>query len=171
MKIRKLALLGLLTAVALTIYLVEAQIPPVVPVPGVKLGLSNIVTVFAVFFLGWKEGAGVLAARIFLGSVFAGNFSAILYSAAGGVLAIGVTIALRRVLKKDQIFVAGALGAAAHALGQMAVAVAVSGTPGLLIFLPVTILSGLVTGCFTGACAQILVKRGGKLWKTFSEWI
>ncbi len=61
MRARRVALLGLLTAIALSIFMLEAQIPPVVPIPGVKLGLSNIVTVFTVFALGGREGAAVLA--------------------------------------------------------------------------------------------------------------
>ena len=167
MKTKKLAVLGLLSAIALTIFMVENQIPPLFPLPGIKLGLSNIVTVFAVFFLGAKEGIAVLAVRIFLGAVFAGNFSTILYSAAGGALAILVTVAAKRILKPEQIWVAGCLGAIAHSIGQMAVAVAVTGTPGLLAWLPVMILCSIVTGCFTGLCAQYLVKRGKTLWKTF----
>ena len=67
MKTRKMVLLGLLTAIALTIFMLEAQIPAPVPIPGVKLGLANIVTVFTVFLLGPGEGCLVLAARIFLG--------------------------------------------------------------------------------------------------------
>ena len=76
-KTRKLTTLGLLTAIALTIFMVEARIPAIVPLPGVKLGLANIVTVFTVFALGPRDGVLVLAARIFLGAVFAGNFSTI----------------------------------------------------------------------------------------------
>lgn len=167
MKTKKLAVLGLLSAIALTIFMVENQIPPLVPLPGIKLGLSNIVTVFAVFFLGAKEGIAVLAVRIFLGAVFAGNFSTILYSAAGGALAILATIGAKSILKPDQIWVAGCLGAIAHSIGQMVVAVAVTGTPGVLAWLPIMILCSMVTGCFTGLCAQYLVKRGKNLWKTF----
>ena len=100
MKTKKLTLLALLTAIALTIFMVEAQIPPLVPIPGIKLGLANIVTVFAVFALGPMDAVLVLAARIFLGAVFAGNFSTIFYSAAGGALAIAVTILLRIILTK-----------------------------------------------------------------------
>ena len=77
MKTRKLTLLALLTAIALTIFMVEAQIPALVPIPGIKLGLANIVTVFAVFALGPKDAVLILSARIFLGAVFAGNFSTI----------------------------------------------------------------------------------------------
>lgn len=165
MKARKPALLGLLTAVALTIFLVEAQLPPVLPVPGVKLGLANIVTVFTVFALGPGEGILVLAARIFLGAVFCGNFSSILYSTAGGACAIAVTIALRRILTRKQLFVAGCLGAMAHSVGQIAMAALVLGTASVFVYLPVLLTVSLVTGLFTGLCAQFLVDRGN-LWKT-----
>ena len=87
MKTKKLTAMALLTAVALIIFVVEAQIPALVPIPGIKLGLANIVTVFTVFAIGAKEGAAVLFVRVFLGAVFAGNFSTILYSGAGGLCA------------------------------------------------------------------------------------
>ena len=166
MKTRRLVLLALLTAIALTIFMLEAQIPAPVPVPGVKLGLSNIVTVFTVFLLGPKEGVLVLAARIFLGAVFAGNFSTVLYSAAGGTLAILATIGMKHILKENQLWVAGCAGVAAHSIGQMIVAVWVSGTPGLLAYLPILIAVSLVTGLFTGLCAQFLLNRGKNFWKT-----
>ena len=166
MKTKRIALLGLLTAIALTIFMIEAQIPAVIPIPGVKLGLSNIVTVFAVFTLGPWDGVAVLACRIFLGAVFAGNFSTILYSAAGGFLSILVTIGLRKVLKENQIWAAGCLGAIAHSVGQMIAAIAITRTPGLLVYLPVLVIISIFTGLFTGFCAQLLIKRGGTRWKT-----
>lgn len=167
MRTKRIALLGLLTAIALTIFMIEAQIPPVVPIPGVKLGLSNIVTVFAVFALGPGEGAAVLACRVFLGAVFAGNFSTIFYSASGGLLAILVTIGLRRILRENQLWFAGCLGAAAHSVGQMGAAIALTRTPALIVYLPIMVGISIFTGLFTGFCAQLLVNRGGKLWKTF----
>ena len=167
MKTRKITLMALLTAIALTIFMIEAQIPALVPIPGIKLGLANIVTVFAVFALGSREAAMILFARIFLGAIFAGNFSTILYSGAGGLLAILVTIGLRRILTVKQLWVAGALGAIAHSVGQMATAVAVTATLGLLAYLPVMIICSIITGIFTGLCAQLLLNRGNNLWKTF----
>ena len=166
MKTRKMVLLGLLTAIALTIFMLEAQIPAPVPIPGVKLGLSNIVTVFTVFTIGPGAGVAVLFCRIFLGAVFAGNFSTILYSAAGGGCAILVTIGLRKILKENQLWAAGCLGAIAHSVGQMIAAIAITRTAGLLVYLPVMVIISIFTGLFTGLCAQNLVKRGGKLWKT-----
>ena len=169
MKTKKLVLLALLDAIALTIFIVEAQIPALVPIPGIKLGLSNIVTVFTVFTIGPWEGAAVLFVRIFLGAVFAGNFSSILYSAAGGLCAISATMLLRKILSKKQLWVAGCLGAIAHSVGQMAMAIFVTGTPSIAIYLPVMIACSIVTGLFTGLCAQVLVDRGGKLWKITSK--
>lgn len=169
MKTKKLTRMALLTAIALTIFLVEAQIPAVVPLPGVKLGLSNIVTVYAVFAIGPGEAAAILFCRVFLGSVFAGNFSSILYSIAGGTLAILVTILLRRILTNRQLWVAGSLGAAAHSIGQMCMAVFVTGTPSIVVYLPALVGISIVTGLFTGLCAQFLVNRGKDLWKTTSN--
>ena len=167
MKTKKLALMALLTAIALTIFMVEAQIPPLVPLPGVKIGLSNIVTVFAVFAMGPKEAASILFARIFLGAVFAGNFSTILYSGAGGLCAIAVTIGLRKILSVQQLWVAGALSAIGHSIGQMAMAIAVTATPSLAAYLPIMIVCSVITGVFTGLCAQLLLNRGKEIWKTF----
>ena len=168
MKTKKLTLMALLTAIALTIFMIEAQIPPVVPLPGVKLGLANIITVFAVFALGPREAASILFCRIFLGAVFAGNFSTIFYSAAGGTLAILATILLRRVLTNKQLWVAGAIGAVAHSVGQVGMAIFITGTPGIIVYLPPLICISIATGCFTGLCAQFLVNRGN-LWKIISN--
>jgi len=166
MKVRKLTQLALLSAIALTIFMVEAQIPPLAPIPGIKLGLANIVTVFAVFAMGSKEGSLILTVRVFLGAVFSGQMSTIFYSAAGGLLAILATIGLKRILKQNQLWIAGCIGAVAHSIGQMAAAIAISGTPSLALYLPVMILCGLASGLFTGLCAQLLVNRGKDIWKT-----
>ena len=168
MKTRKLTTLSLLCAIALTIFMLEAQIPPLVPIPGIKLGLANIITVFAVFALGPKEAAAVLFVRIFLGAVFAGNFSTIFYSAAGGACAILTTIGLKYILTKKQLWIAGCLGAVAHSIGQVAMAMMITATPGLILYLPPLICISIVTGLFTGLCAQYLVNRGN-LWKTISN--
>lgn len=166
MKTKKIVQLALLTAVALILFVIEAQIPAIVPIPGVKIGLANIVTVFAVFAVGSKQAAAVLFCRVFLGAVFAGNFSTIFFSAAGGACAIAATIGLKRVVTRRQLWVAGCLGAIAHSIGQMAAAVAITQTPSLLLYLPVLIAISVVTGCFTGLCAQVMLNRGDKLWKT-----
>ena len=159
MKSRRLALSAVLAAIALTIFVLEAQIPLPLPVPGLKLGLSNVVTLFALAVLGWREAMVILLVRIVLGNIFTAQIMALLYSLASGLLSFAVMALLLRVLKRSQLWVAGVFGGIAHNLGQMAVAVAVTGTPALLMYLPVLLLCGIVTGAFTGLCAQLLRNR------------
>ena len=85
MNIRRLTELALLSAVALIIFVIELRIPNPFPIPGVKLGLANIVTVYAVFRCKPSETAMIVAVRLLLGAVFSGNPSALLYSAAGAI--------------------------------------------------------------------------------------
>ncbi len=156
---RRLAWCALLTAIALTIFVLEGQIPLSFRVPGMKLGLSNLVTLYALFALGWKEALGILLVRIFLGNVFAGNLMAMLYSLSGGLVSFSAMALLRRVVREKQIWVCGTLGGIAHNLGQLSAAALISETSGLLLYLPVLILCGMVTGAFTGLCAQLLLQR------------
>ena len=158
-KTNRIALSGLLVALMLVLGFIESLIPVAAAVPGIKLGLSNIVTVWAVFTMGPKKAALILTARVFLGAVFSGQMSTILYSGAGGALAIGITILSRKFLTMKQIWVAGVLGSIAHCVGQMAVAIGVTLTPGLAAYLPVMIGIGIFTGAFTGLCAQFLTER------------
>ena len=144
---------ALLTAVALTIFMVEAQIPAPVPIPGIKLGLANIVTLYALFVLGPWDALGILLAR------FAGNMMVLLYSLAGGLLCWAISCGLKKIMTLRQIWLCSIFGAIAHNLGQMAVAVVITRTPGLLVYLPALMLSGVIAGAFTGWAAQFLVHR------------
>ena len=103
---RRITLLALLTAIALTIFLVEAQLPVLIPIPGVKLGLANIVTVYAMFVLGPFDALLILCARVFLGAVFSGQMMTLLFSAGGGLLSWLVLLLLRRLLTPGQIWLA-----------------------------------------------------------------
>ena len=159
MRTRRLTRDAMLTGVALIIFTIEAQIPPLTSVPGIKMGLANIITVYAAFAIGPADAAMILAARVLLGSVIAGNLSTLMYSAAGGLMCLAVMLGLRRALTEKQMWVASVIGAAAHNAGQIAVAIAVTGTPALLAYLPVLLMSGMIAGLFTGLCAQALVNR------------
>ena len=159
MSAKRITTMGLLTAVALIIFVIEAQIPPMAPVPGVKLGLANIITVYAMFALGPRDTFMILMVRIVLGSVFAGSLMSMLFSLGGGICCFLVMLLLRRILSQDQIWICSVIGAMAHGIGQMAVTVAVYRTGQLLIYLPVLMLSGMIAGAFTGMFAQLVVKR------------
>ena len=114
MKIKTMTRMALLSAIALTIFWVEAQIPMPISVPGVKLGLANVVTVYAVFSLGAWEAGGILLVRVLLGSLFTGQMMSLLYSAVGGVLALLTALGLKRILTGTQIWVASCFSAVAH---------------------------------------------------------
>lgn len=163
MDTKKLTRMALLTALALIIFIVEAQIPSPVPIPGVKLGLANIVTVYAMFALSPWQALAILLCRVFLGSVFSGQPMTLFYSLGGGLLCWFIMLLLRRVLTKKQIWAASVFGAIFHNAGQIAVAIAITRTPGLVAYLPILTVSGVLTGAFTGLCAQFLLERLDKL--------
>lgn len=159
MPLKKLTFMALLTAIALTIFLVEAQIPAPVPIPGIKLGLSNIVTVYAIFALGPAEACMILLVRVVLGCLCSGQVMALLYSLAGGVFCLAAMLLLRRFVTERQIWVCSVVGAMFHNLGQILAAILITRTPALIVYLPVLVLSGLIAGLFTGLAAQFLLRR------------
>lgn len=159
MRTKRLALCALYTAIALTIFVLEAQIPPLLPIPGMKLGLSNIVTLFALCSLGGKEAFAILLIRIVLGNLATGQVAAIFYSLGGGMLSFFVMLLSARIVKTSQLWVVGVLGGLAHNIGQTCVAVLITQTVGLFVYLPVLLLCGIVTGALTGLCTQILQNR------------
>ena len=165
MKLKKLLYLSLLTAISLILFVVESQIPAPVPVPGVKLGLGNIIVVAVLFCYGRREALAVLLLKVLLSAVFAGNLGALLYSLTGGLLSWAGMCLLKGLLSPKQLWVASVLGAMLHNLGQLLAALAVTRTPGLLAYLPVLLLSGMITGFFTGVAAQLVVQRLDKLKK------
>ena len=151
--------LALLTAIALTIFLVEAQIPALTTIPGVKLGLANIVTVYTMFVLGPGDALLVLCARVFLGAVFSGQMMTLLYSAAGGLLSWCVLCLLRRLLAGEQIWLASPVSAVFHNVGQLLAAAAVMRTWAVMAYLPYLVLAAVLAGLFTGVAAQTLIRR------------
>ena len=159
MDTKRITRLALLTALALILFTVEAQIPPPVPIPGVKLGLANIITVYAMFRFGPRDTLLILLTRVLLGSFVTGAVSALIFSLSGGLLCYLVMLALRRVLTERQIWVCGVIGTVTHNIGQVLACVAVYQTTAVLAYLPPLLLSGIVTGLFTGLAATYLLKR------------
>ena len=156
---RRITLLALLTAIALTIFMIEAQLPALAPIPGIKLGLANVVTLYAVFTLGPGDALLILAARVFLGAVFAGQMMTLLYSGAGGLLAWCVMVLLSKLVTKKHLWLCSPIAAIFHNLGQLLAAAAVMKTWVVMSYFPFLLISGVVTGLFTGLCAQFLIRR------------
>ena len=159
LKGKRLTAMALLTAVALIMFTVEAQIPPPVPIPGVKLGLANIITVYAMFSLGPRDTLLILLARVVLGSMFSSAAITLIYSLSGGLLCYLAMLLLRKLLTLRQIWVCGVIGAIFHNVGQTLAAICIYQSLSVAVYFPLLVISGVVTGLFTGLCAQFLVQR------------
>ena len=156
---KQLTLCALLTAMALALSYIENFLPLslAIPVPGIKLGLANIVTLFALYALGPAQALMILLARCFLGAMFAGNMNALIFSLLGGVSAMLVEILLCR-LPKLSVYGVSIGGAAAHNCGQVAAAVLTLGNGAPLYYLPILLGVSLATGALTGLLSACLFR-------------
>lgn len=160
---KRLALGAVLAALALGLSTVENLFPVtlLIPLPGVKLGLANIVTVFALYTLGAPSAVLILVARCVLGAIFAGNFNALLFSLLGGLTAMVVMIALKQ-CRKLTLYGVSIGGAAAHNIGQIGAAMITLGSVNVLGYLPFLLVVSVFTGALTGF-VSILLQRAMKI--------
>lgn len=159
MSAKKLTQLSLLTAAAMILYIIELRLPNPVPIPGVKLGLANIITVVAVYRFKPQEVSMVVAVRIILGAVFAGNLSALIFSAFGAVFCLCGMIAVRKLFSEKMLPLGSVLGAMFHNIGQMTAAVWIMRSMSVLVYLPILMVVGCLAGLFTGICAKEVERR------------
>lgn len=163
LKWKQLAAAGMLTAAALIVFVIEAQIPPIVPIPGIKLGLSNVVTLAAIRMVGKVWGSAVHILRIVLGSLFTGQAVSFLYSISGGVCCLLVMLLLTSFLSNRWLWLISAISAVVHAGAQLVTAAIVMWTKSVLVYAPLILISAIVTGVFTGLCVQFLFKKQPRL--------
>lgn len=156
---KQLTLCAVLTAMALGLSYLENLFPLAlaIPLPGVKLGLANIVTLFALYALGAGQAMAILLARCILGSIFAGNMNAMIFSVFGGVTAMAVMILLSR-WKRLSVYGVSIGGAAGHNCGQIAAAMVTLGTAAPLYYLPFLLGVSLFTGALTGLVGACLFR-------------
>lgn len=158
MPLKKLTTLSLFTAIALAIYGVECAIPPLIPIPGIKLGLANIVTLVVLRLYSEKDAFLVLIARVFLSTLLFGQAMSLLYSLAGGILCFLSMAAMDHLFQRHMLYLTSTIGALFHNLGQLLVALLLTAVPGVFSYLPFLTLSGIITGLFTGLCAHFSLK-------------
>lgn len=160
MKSKQIALCGVLVAVALVLSLVEKMIPiqALVPVPGIKLGLANVVTVFALTHLRLRETIAIILVRVTLASVFMGSITAFLFSLFGSLLAMAV---MKLLFYGEGICFSLAgisvAGAAAHNIGQIGAAVVVLGTTDVIGYLPMLLVVSIPMGLVTGLVCTVVL--------------
>ena len=158
MKTRKLTTLGLSVALALILSYVESLLPPLVAVPGVKVGLPNIVILFLLYRYGWKEAGTVSLIRLLLSAALFTGFAAFFYGLAGALLSLAGSTLLKRSDSFSPLGVS-VMGGVLHNLGQIALAALVLESGYLFAYLPVLLLSGIVAGALVGLLAGILIRR------------
>ncbi len=157
-KTKKLTLTALLTAAALILGWVEHVVPIVVSIPGIKLGISNIAVVFALYRLGRGYSASVMGCKVTLSALIFGGFSSFVYSAAGGMLSLAAMILVYRAKWLSPIGVS-AVGGAAHITAQVLVAVLFTSTPQIIWLLAPLVAVGTATGALTGFIAALLIRK------------
>ena len=162
MKTKKVAFLGMCIALSMILSFVESQIPPLMAVPGVKVGLPNIVMVFMLYKIGAKETAIVSILRVILVGILFGTPLSMIYSLVGAALSlIGMIL-----LKKTNLFApitVSVAGGILHNIGQIATACIVMETAQIAYYLPVLLISGTIAGILIGLTAAMILKRLDKM--------
>ncbi len=156
---RRLTLCAVLTALALAISVAEGLFPLTVlfPIPGLRLGLANLVTIYTLCCISTKSALGILVARCFLGSLL-GGLTSLPYSLTGGLLAFAMMWLMLRV-KGLSLFGVCIAGASAHNCGQILVASFILGSPSLSLYLVPLLIASLITGSVTAYASLLLIHK------------
>lgn len=156
---KKIAFVGIAASLALLLSYVEFLLPPIfVAVPGIKVGLPNVVILYVLYCLGIKYAVMVSFVRICISSLLFGNVMTLAYSVAGAILSLLVMIILKKIDKFSTVGVSVA-GGVAHNLGQILVAMVLLDTPQIAFYMIVLAVTGTISGIFIGLCGAILIKR------------
>ena len=158
-RIQKIAFVGITASLALLLSYLEFLLPPVfAAVPGIKLGLPNVIILYVLYCLDVRYAALVSLTRLCASSLLFGNPVTFAYSAAGAVLSLLVMVLLKRTERLSAVGVSVS-GGVAHNLGQVLVAMVLLDTPRIVYYMIVLTATGTFSGIFVGLCGALLVKR------------
>lgn len=163
MKVFKLTRCAIFASAALIIYTVESALGPIIPIPGFRIGLSNLVTLSALYILGFKEALLILSVRIILGNILTGQMMSFIYSLCGGALSFGITAMIKRFFPPNTIWALGIIGALFHTAGQIACACVLFRSISFVYYGIFLMMLSFVSGVFTGLCAQFAVKHYNRI--------
>ena len=161
---RIITICGLMTALAMIFSYIESLVPIPIPVPGVKLGLANMAIMIVMFTIGTREAVCVDIIRVVLTSMLFGNFNSFIFSISGAVLSIVVMAVLKHTGKFSEVGIS-VTGGVMHNIGQIIAAIIIMDTSAIILYLPVLMISGVVTGIVIGIVASIIVKRVNRVVK------
>ena len=161
-KSKRIALCGVLTALALALSLAERMIPLelLIPIPGIKLGLANVVTMFALLFLTPREAFAILFCRVTLAALFAGSVTSFAFSLLGGLCALTTTwILLHRRERWFSLYGISAASAAMHNVGQIIAGIVIMQSVNVIAYLPLLMIAAIPMGFLTGGILAVLEKH------------
>ena len=161
--VQRTALCGLLTAMMLVLGFIESLIPVAAGVPGIKLGLSNGVLIFALYMLDMPTAFVLMIVKVFLSGLMFGGVSAMMYALAGGVLSMLTMMLLKKC--KFHLVVVSMFGAVMHNVGQVLIAMLILQTPRLIYYMAILMFVGLAMGAVTGIAANATIGHIKKLRK------
>lgn len=158
-KTRKIITLAIFAAQAIVLSMIENLLPLPSALPGIKLGLANIIVITAIVFFGFKDALILVAVRTAVFSLLTGGITLFLYSISGGILST-ITMSIMYYKLRGSFSITGIsiAGAVMHNIGQLIVACAVMKDLSVINYLPVLMLSGVVSGSFVGICSSYLIK-------------
>ena len=154
----RIAVCGMLLALMLVLGFVESRLPVAAGVPGIKLGLSNGVLIFAVYMLNVPAAYLLMGLKVLLSGMLFGSPSAMMYAFAGGLLSLTVMVLLSR-MKGLSPVVVSMVGGLAHNVGQVLLAMFILNTPKLIYYMAILMVVGMVTGLATGLAASGIISR------------
>ena len=161
MKTHKIVILGVLSAAAIVIAVLESFIPSI-GIPGIKLGLANIVVLVTLYELGIWEAVLVNAFRVLIASMVRGTFMSMGFfmSLTGAFLSLGVMIIFYLLIKKFSIIGVSVIGAIFHVIGQIVIAMIYLGSAYVIFYLPIIAVSAIITGIIVGITAKLIIRTG-----------
>ncbi|WP_398506826.1 Gx transporter family protein [Thermoanaerobacterium thermosaccharolyticum] len=156
---KKIVYISMLVSQALVLNIIESFIPVPIPVPGIKIGLANIVTLVTILMFGFKDSLIVVVLRTLLAQLLVGNITAFLFSVSGGILSACIMyIVYKRYSRYFSLVGVSVFGSVAHNVGQLFVASIVINNFLIFSYLPVLMISGIIMGIFTGLVANFFRK-------------
>ncbi len=157
METKEITRMGMLVALAMLLSYVETLLPQFVPVPGIKLGLANTASLFALYTLSFHDALIVSLVRTSLSAVLFGNVVSLLYSVSGAVISLLVMWVVKGLFKS--VILSSTLGGVTHNAVQLTLAVLVTKSKALMYYLPLLVISGIVTGYVIGLISSSLLER------------
>ena len=154
----QISILALTVSAAMMLSFIESQIPALVPIPGIKIGLANIAVIFALYEFGALRAGAVSLVRVFLVALLFGSITGMIYGLFGAVLSLLLMALLKKISPLSPVGISVA-GAVAHNIGQIIAAWLLIGNEKILLYLPVLVISGTLSGIAVGIASGVLIKR------------